>query len=372
MHVIDSAGFYGAEVMVLNLMEQQEQLNLIPTLLSMNKANCPQKAIDKEAKQRSLRLIRMDTGGGYNLKSVARLISLAKGEGIDLFHSHGYKGNILLGSIPRFLRKIPIVTTLHGWSSTRRLSKIWIYEQLDKACLLNVDAVVRVNSKPLAPKHFNVTRGIKECVIENGIPALDFDASLILQSDRVISDFCKHGFIIGAIARLSEEKGIKHLIEGMRLLLGESDAYKAVILGDGPQRELLENMIHRGNLGSHILIAGYKENAFNYLPLFDVFVLPSLSEGLPVTLLEAMQAERPIVASCVGGVPEVLENGRYGILVQPGDTQGLAKAISLFRSNPALALEMGTKSKQIVLEKYSARRMAEAYLGLYESVLKAD
>lgn len=118
------------------------------------------------------------------------------------------------------------------------------------------------------------------------------------------------------------------------------------------------------------MLTGYREKAFQYLPLFDVFVLPSITEGLPITILEAMQAGIPIVASPVGGVSQVLGNGQYGTLVEPGNPGALAGAISYLRQNPDTAREMAQRAKEFALVRYSSRRMAEDYHEVYERVLR--
>ena len=145
---------------------------------------------------------------------------------------------------------------------------------------------------------------------------------------------------------------------------------KAVVIGEGPQRHSLEAMVKDAGLSGKILFAGYRDYAYNYLPHFSVFVLPSLTEGLPITILEAMQAKIPIVASRVGGIPAVLENGKTGILVEPGNPNALADAIIRVWSDPQGLLEMGKRARETALTKYSSRRMAEDYLCVYNMIIE--
>lgn len=366
LHVIDSAGLYGAEIMLLNLMKEQQQMNLNPMLLSIEDiSGNSEGSLKEEAVKRGLNAERLALSRGYSIANGLKISRFAVGNRMDIIHSHGYKANILLGSLPKSLRKIPVMSTIHGWTPTKMFSKIWLYTLLDKICLRRMDAIVNVNS--LSPRVGGSAEGF---VIENGIDELKFNPKHILQSDPKINNFCKDSFVIGVLSRLSKEKGLIYLIEAVRLLSDSIKNIKLVIIGEGPLRGFLQDNILKYGLSDKVLLAGYRNSAYNYLPLFNVFVLPSLTEGLPITILEAMQAGVPIVASGVGGIPDVLGKGKYGITVEPANPKALAEAILYVYLNPDLTKEMGKKARQAVLKKYSSRRMAEGYLKVYESVLK--
>lgn len=368
LHILDSDGIYGAEVMLLNLMGEHMRMGHEPILLSMEDPTGSEKrSLAEEALKRGLDTIKFKSNRGYSLKSANKIIKYAVERGVELVHSHGYKGNILLASLPKHKRRMPIISTLHGWTSTTIFSKIWFYTIIDKFFLRRLDAVVYVN--PLAA---NVIKHGTNFVVANGIPEINFDNRSSTFSDPEIQKFCEHGFVIGTISRLSDEKGLVHLINAMRLLLERSNKYKAVIIGEGPQKSLLQEIIQKNNLSNKVLLAGYRNNAFNYLPFFNVFVLPSLTEGLPITILEAMQAEIPIVATKVGGIPSILENGKQGIVINPADPEALAEAICSIDSNPHMAREMGENARDTALTKYSSQRMAKEYLQVYESVLRKE
>ena len=366
LHIIDSAGLYGAEIMLLNLMKEQQQMNINPMLLSIEDINGNSEgSLKEDAVKRGLNAERLTLSRGYSLANGLKIIRFAVENRIDIIHSHGYKANILIGSLPKSLRKTPVISTIHGWTSTKMFSRIWLYTLLDKICLRRMDAIVNVNS--LSPR---IGGSAERFVIENGIDELKFNPKYALQSDPEISDFCNDSFVFGTLSRLSNEKGLIYLIEAIRLLADSVKNIKTIIIGEGTQREFLQDNILKYGLSDKVLLAGYRNNAYNYLPLFNIFVLPSLTEGLPITILEAMQAGVPIVASSVGGIPDVLGKGKYGITVEPANPKALAEAILYVHSNPDLAKEMGAKARQAVLKKYSSSRMAEDYLKVYESVLK--
>jgi glycosyltransferase involved in cell wall biosynthesis len=368
MHIIDSDGIYGAEVMLLNLMEEQEKMKLMPLLLNISDMHSGENELGQEARERGMNIVNFKMKRGYSLSAALDMLRLATMSEVTLIHSHGYKGNILLGSLPKTIRKIPMVRTIHGWTSKKRFTKIWLYEKLDKMTLRNMDAVVKVSLT--AGPVTTGTNGSQEYIIENGIPEHYFDPEQAVKKDPVVGGFCSEGYVIGTISRLSEEKGLLNLIEAMRLLLKENGDYRLIIIGDGPQKESLQMLIDKAGLSGKILLTGYRNAAYHYLPLFKVFVLPSLTEGLPITILEAMQAEVPIAASGVGGIPEVLGHGESGILLEPGMPGAIADAIAYLRSHPQEADMMRKKARAVARERYSSRRMAEDYLRVYESIIK--
>ncbi|MCK4787020.1 MAG: glycosyltransferase [Desulfobacteraceae bacterium] len=367
-HIIDSDGIYGAEVMLLNLMQEQRRIGQKPILGSIGDLGEKEKPIENKALRMGLKVKKIRMRRGLNFSGAFKLAKIARDNNVDLFHSHGYKSDILLGLLSQRLRKIAVVRTLHGWTSTKKISKIWIYELLDRFCLRKVDAVVRVNSDSSFKKK-GFLKNVNTFVIENGIPKLNFDRDLVIRNDAETANFCKNNFVIGAIGRLSAEKGFNYLIEAMQHLLINGDDYKLVIIGEGNQRDLLETVIRKAGVLGKVLLAGYKKNATDYLPFFDVFILSSLTEGLPITLLEAMQAKKPIVATSVGGIPKALGNGRHGMIVKPRDPKALADAILFLRNNPDKARKMAQTARNIALSNYSSTRMARDYTKVYNRVL---
>jgi glycosyltransferase involved in cell wall biosynthesis len=164
------------------------------------------------------------------------------------------------------------------------------------------------------------------------------------------------------------EKGYGYSIKALALLLDEGIDARLIIIGEGYERDYLEGLVARFKLTDRVILPGYREDAKKYLPYFNVFVISSLTEGLPVTLLKAMQAGVPIVSTRVGDVPEVLDNGKAGILVDTPSSQDLADAIKKLISFPELGERMAEKAKTIVKQNYSSQNMATQYLNIYRAV----
>lgn len=160
-------------------------------------------------------------------------------------------------------------------------------------------------------------------------------------------------FVVGAIAHLYPTKGLNHLVDAAR----DIDA-KFVIIGEGPERANLESRIKNYGLGNKFELLGERINAHQYLPQFDIFVLPSVKEGFPYVILEAMAAAQPIVATAVGGIPEIL-NHETGILVPAADPKALADAIKFLIENPEIAKRLGQNARERVKNFTLEKMVAE-------------
>ncbi len=147
----------------------------------------------------------------------------------------------------------------------------------------------------------------------------------------------KDEIIIGTIANLYKNKGLEYLIYAAAKI--KKPELKFVIIGDGPEKTRLEQLIKERRLEDSVFLAGYIDSAYKYLKAFDIFILPSVKEGQPWTILEAMAAGIPIVATNIAGIPEMLENEKSGLLVEPADPQALALVIEKMLTHTSLAQE---------------------------------
>jgi len=370
LHVIDSGGFYGAEVMLVNLVEEQVKQGLCPVIASIGDPLVAEKALEIEAGKRGLPVKIFRMRPGLNLNGAKQILHYCQDEDFDLIHSHGYKCNVLLGALPKFVRKKPMLSTVHGWTSTTGFTKMRVYEWLDALSLRFVDGVVVVNQGMLQnPKIARLNRK-KLFVVDNGLPINPPDTSHLKPLDQDIVDFCQDGFVVGSIGRYSVEKGFDILLKAFCLFRDQVNSAKLLLLGDGGQRAHYERIIsNEKNLSGRVMLTGYRRNAWRYLSLMHVYVISSLTEGLPITLLEAMRGKVPVVATRVGGIPDVLKDGLGGDLVEPGNSQNLAKAISAQFFNPGIMKKKVEYSFEKFNHYYSLKAMAQKYVDVYESIL---
>ena len=367
LHIIDSGGLYGAEMMLLNLALEQQRMGITPCIASIGDKYIDEKPIETKAIKYGIHVKKFRMSPGPNLLGANSILNYSRENRFSLLHAHGYKGNILFGFLPLTLRWLPIISTLHGYTSMGSgLSKMRLYERLDAMALSRMDAVVLVNKAMLNHPNLKNVKRRNIHIIDNGIPAMEAGKSSNL-CEKIIS-FCDHPCVIGAIGRLSDEKGFHILLEAFALVVNRGMQSRLIIIGDGHLRQELINTVHRLGLEGNVMIPGFLENAAEYIPFFKILVIPSFTEGLPITLLEAMRAGVPVIASEVGGIPNVIKHGYSGITVTPGDRGELQKSIERLYADETLRLQFSRVAKNQYFKNYTSRKMAFSYLQLYRQI----
>lgn len=366
LHVIDSGGLYGAEMVLLNLAAGQKDMGCRPVVASIGGRGEKTKPLEAQAQRQGIEIIPFRFCNGPNVLGAWGIVRYAHARRIQVLHTHGYKADILLGFIPKKFRRLPVVSTVHGWTSLETFSKMRLYEWLDGLSLRHMDAVCAVNDAMAEHPRLKGLQHDKVHVIRNGIPRLNAGKPF---PDDEIMEFCRHGFTVVSIGRLSQEKGYDHLLETFSLLLSKGVDAGLLIIGEGPERFHLEKMIRRLGLSGKVLLPGYRKDAWRYLAGCNVFVLSSLTEGLPITLLEAMQMGIPVVATAVGGILALIKTHDTGILVPPGSTRSMAESIAEIYNDNESASQMVRRAQELVFREYSVDRMCRSYMELYYHVL---
>ncbi|MPY87966.1 MAG: glycosyltransferase [Luteitalea sp.] len=372
LHVIDSGGLYGAEQVLLELATEHRRLGHTSLIASIRLPRETEKPLERAARERDLAVAFVPMAAGPSVLGAFHLVRLAREWRADIIQTHGYKANILLGLTPKWLRPAPLVATVHGYTDLGGVHRMSLYHRVDRLVLRRADRVVLVHRGMATTRGLNRLHDARWRVIENGIPRAALASSLPDPSwlpDEDVVQFCGRGrVVIGAIGRLSHEKAFDVMLRAVAAIVRDRDDVVAVILGEGRQRQTLERLVQDLGLHGRVLMPGYRSNARNYLRLFDLFVLPSLTEGLPIVLLEAMQAGIPVVATKVGGVPSVLDEGRGGFLVEAGDWRALASAMRRGIADRSLASQLAAHSLATQSSRFSSQAMATRYLELYHEV----
>lgn len=208
-------------------------------------------------------------------------------------------------------------------------------------------------------------------VIRNGIDLSPLASSDQPDDGRLALQFRigPHSLVCGTVARLHHQKGIRHLIDAFVLLRADFPNLKLLVVGDGPERANLVNQAAALGVSQDVIFAGQQNMPFRCLKLMNVFVLPSLYEGFPNALLEAVAARVPVIASDVGGVHEFVRHEENGLLVPPGSPSKLADAIRSLLQNPEKAKLMATLAFDRIRKEFSLEGMLKEYDELYEGLL---
>jgi glycosyltransferase involved in cell wall biosynthesis len=217
-----------------------------------------------------------------------------------------------------------------------------------------------------------VVRPSKLCVVENGIPTSDGDSGDYRQQTRALLGIPSGAPVIGLVARLNEIKRQDLLLRAFVRVRARYPAAHLLLVGDGPTRSLLEELVSELGIASSVHFAGYQAEPHRYLQAMDVFVLPSRLEGMPLAILEAWAARLPVIASRVGGVPKLVTDGVTGLLFDSGDQPALEAALLRVFGDAELGRRLGLAGRNRVEADFDTRRMAAEYHRHYMEILESD
>jgi glycosyltransferase involved in cell wall biosynthesis len=305
----------------------------------------------------------------FDPRVVFELAEKLRREEISILCTHGYKAN-LVGQAATRLTHCKQIAFVRGW--TAETWRVKVYERFDRLILRRTDWVVCV-SRPLAEQLNNERNGLPApIIIPNAVHFLTDD--VVLPPDRALIrrrlGLGEDAFLVCAAGRLSVEKGQRYLIDAAPTLVLQNPKLQILVLGEGRERKRLEDQVVRLKMRNHVIFAGFKDDVRPWIQACDVMANPSLTEGVPNVLLEAMALGTPVVATRVGGVPDLVQHGESGLLVPPADPSALASAIHDVHANPPEALRLARNAQMRVFQEYSSGRQVHRLFDLYAAVLR--
>jgi glycosyltransferase involved in cell wall biosynthesis len=322
----------------------------------------------EQARRRGFEAIELERNAPHFRASSQELAHLLRRVTPDILCCHGYKPD-LLGWLAARRIGLPVVSVSRGW--TGATLKVKANEALDRWVLRFMDAVVCVSDGQAAKVRRAGVAAARTWVIRNAI-----DLGRFTKPDPDARRAVEALFprpprrLVAGAGRLSPEKGFLPFVEAAARVVKECPDTGFVIYGDGPERPRLAARIVELGLEEQVILAGFCGELDSRLPAFDLFVLSSFTEGLPNVVLEAFAARVPVVATAVGGTPEVVEDGVSGYLVPPGDPARLAgRIIDVLRDEP-LRKEMGARGRERVERDFSFAAQAQEYVRLFNHVLR--
>ena len=305
--------------------------------------------------------------GGISLAALTALEDELRDRKFDLLCTHGYKSNIL-GHLATRKTKIAHIAFVRGW--TAETWRVALYEQIARRVLRSVPTVVCVSRKQAEQlsRHKNRSAPI---VVPNAIlppydgPTIDFSSS----ENR--PKFPADAFVFGSVGRLSAEKGHRYLLEAFAQLSSSVPAaqLRLVLLGAGRELPLLEARAHKLGIADKVVFPGFQRDCSAWMQSMHCLVQPSLTEGTPNSVLEAIHHRLPIVATAVGGVPDVIIDQQNGLLVPPRSADALAAAMrEVFQS--AELRERFAAGTDHVMNEYSPAVQRERLIAVYKAALQ--
>jgi glycosyltransferase involved in cell wall biosynthesis len=296
---------------------------------------------------------------------IAGVIGLARRLAIDVIHAHEVKSDVIAWLAARFF-DVRTVTTVHGWICNSRRQRL--YAALDKRVLRGFDKVIAV-SAPIRDE-------LEKAGVRNGSLHLLHNAIVANRYQRLgrrgflatLLEREHDGPVLAAIGRISPEKGQRQLVEALGILQQLDLRPITILAGDGPDREPVRHRICELGLSDRVFLPGYLPEPQLLLEETDLLVLPSHSEGLPNVALEALAMEVPVLATRVGGTPEIISDGETGRLVEPGSPEALASAIAEFLRDQRSWKEMAVRGRQVVESEFSFDARTRKLEAIYNAV----
>lgn len=291
------------------------------------------------------------------------LRKLLERERFDLVHAHVYS-SAAASALATVGTDVPLVVTEHTeapWQGRGgRLFSRWMYRRVSRVIAVSSAIERRLIERDRVPPG-------RISVVPNSVPPTwEAQGEVLPLPQELVSG---EGPVVGMVARLQPEKGVKSFLEAASRVAEEFPAARFVVVGDGPLRRELFGLAERLGIREHVVFTGFRPDAQALIRLMGVVAVPSVSEGTPLVVLEAMAAGVPVVASRVGGIPDQIEHGREGFLIPPGDTQALGEAILELLRNPELARRMGEAGSLRAGTEFGHENMVRAIEEIYRDVL---
>ena len=302
------------------------------------------------------------------LKAAWSLFKILKSEKPDIIHLNSTKIGGLGAFIGRLVGIEKIIFTAHGWAFNEDRvfwQKLLIKMLSWKTILLNHKTIVLSQKEYDQVIHWPFVTKDKLELIYNGIKPINFldKTSARNYFNTIITDQDK---VVGTISELHKNKGLKYAIKAIAEISKKIKDIKFIIIGEGEERPTLEKYIKQQGLENKIFLVGQVSEASRYLKAFDIFLLSSVKEGFPFVLLEAGLAELPVISTKVGGIPEIIENNKTGILIESKDSKKIAKGLETLIENEKLQKTYGQALNNKIIKDFSFGEILKKTRELYE------
>jgi glycosyltransferase involved in cell wall biosynthesis len=322
--------------------------------------------IRKNAAHHGAPLISVPDRGPWDWRILNKFLEVCRREKVTIWHGHDYKSN-LFGLLLKRFWPMRLVTTVHGW--VHRTARTPFYYKFDQLCLPRYERVICV-SDDLLEMCLSLGVPAKKCLLlENSIDVEAYARKHSVQEARANLFLSQSGFLVGAVGRLAAEKGFDLLIRSISALVSRGLDVRLAIIGEGSERKNLESLAAELGISDRVFLPGWQSDVREYFEAMDVFALSSHREGLPNVLLEAMALEVPVVATRVNGVPRLVQDGRNGLLIEPGDVEALTTALVELLKNRSLRDDFAREARHNVETRYSFTTRIHRLKRIYDELL---
>lgn len=374
LNVIESLGGGGAEQVLVNVLPELQARGHTCEIVAL----WPPYTLQGDLERAGVRVHRLNWSYGRRWSmagAVTRLVRLVRRRRPDVLHAHLLFADLYV-ALSRPLLPAPARVMwgqntdfdfLHGSLSARAAHAL-----LPAAFRYGFDGLAAVGDE--VAQHYSKHVGVDVRTIFNAVPIPPLptgDTGARRQAALARWKIAPEEFVLLVAARLAPEKNHRVLLEALEIMGQSGRRPQVLVAGDGPLREELERQARARGLLSQVTFCGRIEHSrlLLLLPAVDAFVLPSQHEGLPLALAEAMAMQRPVLATPVGGVPDLIQDNINGLLVPPGDARALAHGIERLMDDPALRERLGTAAREQVVRSFSSARVAEQWEAFYQELI---
>lgn len=356
-------GVGGTETHILELASRLDRSRFTVTVCVLKSSG----TMAQELRKRGVRVLSLEGAGKLDARVMVRLFKLLRVERPDVVQAFLFWANVAARVCGRILRAFPVVSSYHD----EIVSEAWLVRLVDRLTLNWTNRIVCCSGAVGRSVVSRIGGKIEHCtIIPFGVDLEHFDsAAAATRHELGLRD---DGSVIGTVCRLVEpKKGLTILFRALAELTRRygQPPCQLVIVGDGPARDELEALREQLGLSSWIVFTGSRRDIPRVLQALDAFVLPSLYEGFGIAILEAMAAGKPVIATTVGGIPEFVLSEETGLLVEPGNVQALADAITRLLSDPQQAEAMGAKGRVHARENYRISEIVRQHEQVYTACL---
>lgn len=367
LHIIGRSEFGGATVHVFSILEMLKEKGHDVALLSTNSETI------SSAKKRNIPIVRdIEIQRNINIykdiKALVLLTKYLKHKKYDIVHTHTSKGGFI-GRIAAKLAGINrIIHTVHGFSfqaDSPDLKKI-IYGSLERIAGWCTDTVITVNNEDRKTAiEKNILPKGKVITIYNGVKENKPISKERIKECREEFDLKEDDIVTGIPGRLCREKGHLVAIKAIKKLITEYPNVKLLIIGKGPDEELFKERVKKLNLTSNVIFTGFRRDMENWFEIMDIFLLPSFREGMSITLLEAMAAEKPIICTDIRGNREVITDNVNGLIVKPGNSDEIKEKIKILIEDENLKDKLAKQAYEDYKNKFTQSIMLDKTSKVY-------
>lgn len=365
LYILPALGYGGAEHLTVNLVKYLDKEKYEIRLISMfGPLNTGLEEILRNEK--NIPVYYLGKKKGFDPRMFFRIAEIISSFKPHIIHTHLY---VLRYVLPSFLLyKVPVkLHTVHNIAE-KEVDKVgrWVHK------IAFSIGVIPVSISKLISKSLTSVYGVKNVpLILNGIPVKYYQRSNIPREKwREKEGFKKEDLLFVNIARLVQQKNQRLLIEAFAKGPMKYSDSKLIIVGDGEEKNKLKEMVKSYGLEERVYLLGIRKDIPDILNASDIFVLSSDWEGNPLSVMEAMAAGKAVIATSVGGVPELIQDKVTGILVPPKDVNALAKAMLMLIKDKTLERELGKRAKEFAEREFDISIMVRKYEDLYESLLE--